>query len=391
MINILRKKKNLIIGLNSGTSADALDMALVACHRKGESCSTKFVCGKEKKYPQDLKDAILSICDSPKPSVDEIIYLNHILGKFYSKALKSYITNLKKKNLIVDAVASHGQTIRHLPKKVKRFGMNVNGTFQIGSAEHIAQLCNLPVVSDFRQADIVAGGEGAPITTGAMYQLFASSKDSKLIINIGGMSNYFYLPQKLSNKMMSAQDCGPGNVLSDLLMQKLYNKPYDKNGSIARSGSISQSLLSYFTAVLFGTKKEKSTGRELYGLKLAEKMVHQGKKLKLSSADMVATVIEFTAISIFYSIKRLIKSENIQKLYLTGGGRKNIFLVERLQQYLPTCQIENIDTEGIDGDFVEATAYAVMGEASLFGKALPSLNNNKNLVYGKINLPPQVV
>ena len=391
MINILDKKKNLIIGLNSGTSADALDMAAIECHRRGDSCSIKFVYGKEKKYPQSLKDYILAICDTQNPLVDDIVYLDNMLGKFYSKALKSFIADLQKKNLTVDAIASHGQTIRHLPQKVKRHGMRVNGTLQIGSAEHISQTCHLPVVSDFRQADIASGGEGAPITTGAMYQLFASDKNSKLIINIGGMSNYFYLPQKSSDDSMVAQDCGPGNVLSDLLMHKLYKKQYDKNGLIACSGSVSEKLLSLLIAVSFSSKREKSTGRELYGLKLAEKIIRQGKKLKLTDADMVTTVVEFTAISIFQSIKRLIKSENIQKLYLTGGGRKNIFLVERLSGYLPNCQIENIVVEGIDGDFVEATAYAVMGEATLFGKALPSVKKKQNLVYGKINLPPQVV
>ncbi len=392
MINILKKKKNLIVGLNSGTSVDSLDMAVLEINRSRNGYSIKYVCGKEKKFPAMIKNGILAMTDNLNPSLDDIIYLDNILGLFISKSVNNFILSLKMKNLQVDAVASHGQTIRHLPGKVKKFGKSINGTMQIGSAEYIAQRTNLPVVSDFRQADIAIGGEGAPITTGAMHKLFSSSENQNLIINIGGMSNYFYLPNKSSSENSLASDCGPGNVLSDLLMRKFYSREFDKNGKIARSGLISKRLMTILNADLFVHGKQKSTGREQFGPVTVDKILKYSKKLKLSPEDILATTVEFTVFSIFQAIQGLIKKKKIAKLYLTGGGRKNIFLVERLQSYLPNCQIENIDSEGIDGDFVEAAAYAVMGEAALQGKSLRLLQNNKlKPVYGKISLPPEKV
>ncbi len=392
MINILKNKKSLIVGLNSGTSADGLDMAAVEIHRCRNNYDIKYIYGKEKKFPSSLKDEILSVADNNNPSIDDIIYLDNILGKFFGKTVKSFIMALQKKNMKVDAIASHGQTIRHLPQKIKKLNTTVNGTLQIGSADFISQLTMLPVVSDFRQADIAAGGEGAPITTGAMYKMFADSKEQKLIVNIGGMSNFFYLPQKLSQDNIIAKDCGPGNVLSDLLMRKLYGLEFDKNGKIAVSGRISKRLLTVLTADLFNFGKEKSTGREQFGAAIVDKILKYDNKLNLSKADILTTTIEFTAFSIFQTLKNLIKNKKIKKLYLTGGGRNNIFLIERLQSYLPDCQIKKIDSLGIDGDFVEAAAYAVMGEAALHGKSLQLQKNNKRSpVYGKITLPPVLV
>ena len=391
MVNILKNKKSLIVGLNSGTSADGLDMAVVEIDRSRNSYEIKYICGKEKKFPSSLKNEILSIADNKNPSIDDIIYLDNILGKFFSKTVKSFITVLQKKNMKVDAIASHGQTIRHLPKKIKRLNTTVNGTLQIGSSDYITQCTMLPVVSDFRQADIAGGGEGAPITTGAMYKMFGNSQEQRLILNIGGMSNFFYLPKKLSDNNIIAKDCGPGNVLSDLLMRKLYRLEFDKNGKIAASGILSQRLLTVLTADLFAFSKEKSTGREQFGVTTVDKILKYGKKLKLAHADILTTSIEFTAFSIFHSIKKLIKNRKITKLYLTGGGRNNIFLVERLQSYFPHCQIKKIDSLGIDGDFVEAAAYAVMGEAALHGESLQFQKNNKRSpVYGKIILPPVI-
>ena len=389
MINILKKHKNLILGLNSGTSADSIDMAVVAIERNRGRKNIQYITSAEAKFPQVIKDEIFRVADNQKSTIDDAIYLDNILGQFIAKTVKKYKSKLSKKSIELNAIASHGQTIRHLPAKIQKCGIKVNGTLQLGSADYISQYTGIPVVSDFRQADIASGGEGAPITTGAMAQLFADTKEHTLIVNIGGMSNFFFIPQIGSKEKLIAEDCGPGNVLSDLLMRKLFKAEFDKNGSIAQNGVISNRLLTMLSAHSFQSKREKSTGRELYGTKTIDSLLKQAKKLKISNKDILATTIEFTAFSIFQSIQKLVKNKKIQKLYLTGGGRKNIFLVERLQSYFKHCNIDNIESRNIDGDYVEAIAYAVMGEATLFGESLQLQQNNKIYpVYGKITLPP---
>lgn len=392
MLNkLLNKKKLVVIGINSGTSTDALDLAAVEIKRHRNTGNIRFLRGKEVKIPSPIKSALIQIADDPAPDLEEIIYINNILGEFIGQKAAGFIKSLHTKNISVDFIASHGQTIRHLPKKVIRFGKKVGGTLQIGSPDVIAAQCGLPVVGDFRQADIAVGNEGAPITTGAMHKLFASKKEPKLIVNIGGMSNYFYFPALSVKKKNEAKDCGPGNILSDLLSQKLFHSPYDKNGKRASNGTVSQRLLTLLLSDSFYSSAEKSTGRESFGKKTIEKMITFAGEFHLSNEDLLATAVECTARSIQRAVMPIFKKEKkLRKLYLTGGGRKNIFLRKRLQQLLPGISIGLIDELGIPGDFIEVVSYAVLGEAFLRSECIHT-ERGKNGLYplpGKLHLPP---
>jgi anhydro-N-acetylmuramic acid kinase len=276
---------------------------------------------------------------------------------------------------------------------VKRHNYTVNGTKQIGSAEFIAAATGKIVISDFRQADIALGGEGAPITTFAVEKLFTSDKEPRLIINIGGMSNYFYLPVKKSGKSVQAEDCGPGNSIIDILAQKLYKENYDKNGSHAQKGKISERLLLLLLNNVYFKSSLKSTGRELFGHEFADKIMAFGKEFKLTKYDLMATATDFTARSIALSTQKLIKKDKmIEKLYLTGGGRKNIFLLKQLSHHLPNVTILPIDNIGINGDYLEAASFAVLGWAAVTSQPLNIYGSRKRKlkpVSGRIIQPPQ--
>lgn len=387
MLNrLIKKKKLLILGINSGTSIDSLDLALTEITRSS-AYTVKFLSGADIPFPKTLKESLKSAADNRTVSLEEILLLDNKLGRFIGTEAKKFVTSFQKNNKRkIDIIASHGQTIRHLPDK------NNSATCQIGSPACIAQETKLPVIADFRQADIAFGNEGAPITTGAVAKMFSDSKQSILILNIGGMANYFYLPAKSVKSEILAEDIGPGNILSDLLAQTLFGKKSDKNGAIASKGTISKRLLTLLSADSFFSSQQKSTGRESFGKSTIEKIILFQKQFELPSEDLFTTVIELTCSEISKQLVKLTKKDKkIKKLYLTGGGRKNIFLVKQLQSKLPELQICSIDEMGISGDYLEAVSYAVLAEHTLRAKPIHRVTDKNGFtpLLGMIHLPPQ--
>ncbi len=396
LLNKLLKRKSLIVlGINSGTSADSLDLCAVRISRTESKKNIKVLAHRNYRFPDSLRKQIHHQIHCNKITPESIIQLDNILGMFIGLKAKALTEKLRMDKITVDLIASHGQTIRHRPARIKLGQYLINGTLQIGSLDFIAAQCGKVVIGNFRQADIAVGNEGAPITTGAMKELFSAIKP-RLIINIGGISNYFYFPSEKSKNKISAADCGPGNSLCDLLAEKLFNKPFDKNGAIARKGAISQRLLSLLLSKPFFSNKQISTGREEFGLKTAGDIIDFGKSLGLSDEDLMASVAELTILGILNGVKILYENDaELDKLYLTGGGRKNTFFRERLNGYLPDIEIRLIDELGIDGDFVEAAAYAVLGEASLRSESLENYRHKDKKdvlipILGHIVQPPKV-
>ena len=366
---LLDKKSLVFLGLNSGTSADGLDLAVVRISRRGRGTKIDYIDGTTRKYPPNIREAILTLTDASSLNLDEFLYLDNLLGEFYGRAAKQFVQRLENEGVRVNAIASHGQTVRHLPAKKTYLGKKLNASLQIGSLSHIATVTGLTTIGDFRQADIALGGEGAPVTTMAMRQLFGTTKESRLIVNIGGISNYFYFgPAKKTTSL--AADCGPGNSLSDILSHKLHKKSFDQNGRKAAQGEASERLLSLLFAEPFFTLKQRSTGREAFGPALVERMIGFATEFGLSPVDLLATAAEFTTRSIAMAVWPVLCSdESLTKLYLTGGGRKNTFFASRLGHHLPDVTVHSIDSLGIDGDLVEASCFAVMGEMALRGIA----------------------
>ena len=374
----INKRTLVILGLNSGTSADGLDMAVMRISRTKRCAAVKYLAGRAKPYPSELRRLVLKVAESRTIDLNAVIHLDSLLGRFFGRAASAYIRKLAKNNIRVDVVASHGQTIRHLPHKVQIGRFSVAGTLQLGAPERIAAATGKMVVADFRQADVAVGNEGAPITAGTMQRLFAANTESRLIVNIGGIANYFYFPKEKSRLKPSAVDCGPGNSLSDILSQRLYGEKYDRKGVRASKGKVSERLLTLLLANPFFSGKTISTGREDFGLTIAEEILDFGQRFGLTPEDMLATVAKLTAAAIVMKVRPLLdRDRKLSKLYLTGGGRKNNFIVNRLRQLLPEMEIHRADELGINADFIEAAAYAVMGEACLRSESLNLQGKNK--------------
>jgi anhydro-N-acetylmuramic acid kinase len=368
---LLKRKRLVLLGLNSGTSADGLDLAAVAIDRSRGRYRVKFLSGRMRRYPPAIRKLILKTADSEFIAPEELVRLDQALGQFQGRVAASFIGRLNKTGVKVDAVASHGQTVRHLPRFEKLVGFKTRGTLQLGSPEQIADKTSKVVVADFRQADVAAGNEGAPITGAAMERMVADRKESRLIVNIGGMANFFYFPGASSGLAGQAADCGPGNSLSDILSRKLFNEKYDRGGKQALAGKVSQRLLALLLAEPFFTNSDRSTGREAFGVDLADRVVKYSKKLRLGPNDILATAAELTPVAIEQSVATFVRRDSrLSKLYLTGGGVRNRFFVRRLKEIFPNLEVCSIDRLGFDPDLVEASAFAVMGEACLRSEGL---------------------
>ena len=390
LLKLLNKKSLIVLGLNSGTSADGIDLAAVKIERSNGKVSARFIKGSARKFSPELRLKIIKLSESRSVVLKDIIDTDNRLGESFGRAARSFLKSLEKEKIEIDLIASHGQTVRHLPASGSK---GKSGTLQIGSLEMISNITGKLTVGDFRQADIALGNEGAPITVAAMKRLFAAKNESRLILNIGGISNFFYFPKHNSGLKVKARDCGPGNSLCDLLSQKLFNRKFDHNGKTAISGRPSKKILTLIMAEPFFKGKYVSTGKEMFGESLTGKMTALAAKFSVSDSDLLSTAAELTVLSIAHVLKPIIKKDkNIEKLYLTGGGRRNKFFVSRLKKLLPGTKIEMADKLGINADYIEAAAYAVMGEAALRSEPMPTLFSGKDqrqiAVLGKIVQPP---
>jgi len=359
---IIRKKNLVIVGLNSGTSADGLDLAAVRFKKTSKKPIVDFIVGRIVSYPRGLHARINDVLSQSKTRIDYIIELDRQLGVFYGEQARRFCTYLRRRSVKPDLIASHGQTILHLPGKIQIGRKKESGTMQLGHPESIAGCTGLITVADFRQADIASGGEGAPITVMPMFYFLSNSRESRLVLNIGGIANYFLFPRGASIDGIMARDCGPGNSLMDIITCKYFGKRYDSRGRLASKGKISKRMMSVLLAdnYLKG-KYGPSTGRERFGEKFAEKILKVSSKLRLKKHDILTTVTELTAVTIAVAIKSHLVKHKIRDVYIFGGGARNVFLIERLSANLPGTKFFSVDRLGLNPDYLEAACYAVMG------------------------------
>lgn len=374
-----RKSRLHIVGLNSGTSADSLDAVLIRFERGRKARVMKFA---SYRYPPDLSRRIIRASEADFVDGAEWLALDCDLGKLFGKLAKRFVSAATRDALSVDLIASHGQTIRHLPQPA-----GASATLQIGEPSFIASIARLPVVADFRCSDIAAGGEGAPLSPVLHEYLFRDARRWRAVVNIGGIANVTILPPTGSRQSPSAADSGPGNMLMDSAMRILFGLPYDRHGRAAAQGRVVREVVdSILELPYFGRKPPKSTGRELFGRSILEKIMHRLKGV--SSRDCIATITEISAASIADFILRF--CPEVEEILLCGGGAKNIHLIGRLNTLLKGKTVSTTARLGYDPGCLEAFLWAYLairfvGEQPIIMKSYTGAK--RPYIPGKLCLP----
>ena len=354
-------KAQLYMGLMSGTSADGIDLALVDFATN----TPKLIASYYQAYNQDIHQKITSLYNPDINELDRAFKLDAELAHLFAQTIKQFLQQQQLQPSNIIAIGNHGQTIRHRPNQPHAF------TLQIGCCQTLACLTNIKVIGQFRQKDMALGGQGAPLVPAFHQMVFNDNDDDVFVVNIGGIANISYLPSLNAikqGKTLIGYDCGTGNALMDdwFVLNKAEHhstKHYDENGYWAASGQAELKLLTLLlNDKYFSLPAPKSTGREYFNLTwLQQHLANPSiKTLNLSPADIQATLLKFTAITIANEIKSL---SNSAKVYLCGGGVHNKTLKNELNQQLTNYEVCLTNHKDIDSDSVEAMAFAWLAYA----------------------------
>ncbi len=373
-MNELKDKK--IIALMSGTSCDSIDAGLCIVH---PDLSCELIQGINYKYPEHIRAKIFQLF-SGNASVKDICQMNFAIGYCFADACKVLISEHGKP----DFISSHGQTVYHFPFNEKLDGISLKSTLQIGESSVIAKETGYLTISNFREADIAYGGEGAPLVCFADEKWFKKYGKNVAVQNIGGISNVTVISH---SHPTFGFDTGLGNIMIDYCMQKFYNKPYDKDGEIAKSGNISSSWLDCLLQDEYYFKNPpKTTGREYFSPQYIENALRFAPE---NPADIIATVTALTAKTIAQAYERFIYPDiDIEEVIIGGGGAYNPQLMKYLRQYLPAdVKLKTHEDYGISNNFKEVMAFALLGYCCYYGipNNLPECTGaSKRVILGKM-------
>ena len=357
-----------IIGVMSGTSADGIDLALVDISGQPPSLQVNVLEMQSIGYDSRMRARILDTCQ--QGTVNDVCQLNFDLGKTIAQAILDTFTSMLHS---VDLIASHGQTIWH---QVNQQG-DVTSTLQIGSGAVIAERTGITTVNNFRERDVAAGGHGAPLTAYVDWLLLRHGTEWRAVQNIGGMGNVSFLPPlNHDTSHLIAFDTGPGNVLIDAAINILTDgrQTYDNNGEVASGGRVNNVWLSELLQYpYFQQQPPRTTGRELFGQAMAASLVQEGRQRGESDANIIATLTAFTAASIEAAYQRFAPAP-VTAVILGGGGVKNQTLFRMLVQRLAPAKVITHEDVGLNSEFKEALAFAVLGYETLHQRpgTLPS-------------------
>lgn len=352
----------IVAGVMSGTSADGVDVALMRLRGTGSYLSYELLGHHHFDYPKPLRQAALNAMNATRTSVAELSRLNFRLAEFYAEAVQQ----ARKKTHVpsLDLVGCHGQTIYHQGEAELYLGKKIACTWQTGEGSVLAARLGVPVVSDFRPADMAAGGKGAPLVPLLDFVVFRSPMYGRIVQNIGGIANLTAIPAKARPDDVLAFDTGPGNMVIDQLMQILFGKPYDRDGEVARRGVVLAPVLEEaLRAPYFKQKPPKTAGREEFGREYARSFLRRcGRAAK---PDIIATATALTASSITHAVERFVltnKRGNFGRLIVSGGGTKNPTLMKMLAEKLNKfgVQLRHSDKYGVPSQAKEAIAFALL-------------------------------
>ena len=365
-------KPLLVAGVMSGTSADGVDVAFCRISPPLSADAAprlKLLGHRSFAYDKKLRARILNIAAGNNTTAAELSQLSWRLGELYAECIATTSRDLKVKPQLV---AMHGQTVYHQAVPAKFLGAPIRCTSQIGEPALLAKRLRIPVVSDFRPADLAAGGQGAPLVSMLDFCLFRHATKSRVLLNLGGIANVTALPAACTSADVLAFDTGPASILIDLLMQQLYNRRFDKNGAIAAGGQVLKPVLDrLLTTPYFSAPVPKSCGREEFGPAFAHQLLALCNRAGARKQDVIATATALTAATILDAYRRFCWPHLGQhaplaratELIAAGGGTKNLTLMRMLSEGFAQLGVKVSTTAnaGLPVEAKEAAAFALMG------------------------------
>jgi anhydro-N-acetylmuramic acid kinase len=381
-----QKPEKLGIGLMSGTSLDGLDIALCKFINNGLNTRFELLEFATIPYSDDFKTEVREVFSRKMVDLKKLTLLNAYIGSFHGTLVLDCLKNWGISPDDVDYIASHGQTIYHAPQRLHLKANYPNATLQIGDGDHLAVRTGILTISDFRQKHLAAGGEGAPLALYGDVLLGNKPGENRVLLNMGGIANLTYLPADGDASKVLCTDIGPGNTLIDAACKKYFNKAYDQDAQIAFSGKVNSVLLGALLSHPFFTEAfPKTTGPELFNLRYVEQAQQQSQTKDISPADIVATLSALTAAIIVNVIECNYPDKGL-KLFVSGGGYRNPFIMRYLQERMPGVAIASTYDLGIDPDAKEAILFALLGNEALCGEPMP-IGNNPAVLMGKFSFP----
>jgi anhydro-N-acetylmuramic acid kinase len=389
---IAQKKQRRIIGLMSGTSVDGLDIAYCTISGEGHDTAIEVTAFETIAYEPDFKAEIKSVFSKKNVDLEKICLLNPWVAQQQATMINTFLQKHGIKKEEVDLIASHGQTIYHAPKALHQQEKFSNATLQIGDGDHMAVETGIITISDFRQKHIAAGGEGAPLAVYGDYFIFSKKGEDRIMLNMGGIANFTFLPGSMDANKIFSTDTGTGNTLMDALMQQHFpGKYFDEDAAVAKKGTINSSLLNALKDhPFFQQSFPKTTGPELFNLYYLQTAKERSGTTDLNVYDTMATLNAFSAQTIAEAIMKTKPQNNNFHLYASGGGMHNPLLMEQIKQLLPTIPIHLTSELGINPDAKEAVLFAILANECIGGgniKFGTEIKGIPSVTMGKISFP----
>jgi anhydro-N-acetylmuramic acid kinase len=378
---IASSHERTIIGLMSGTSLDGLDIAICKILGSGKSTKVNVTHHTTIPYAPEFKTAIAQIFSVNAVNLEQVTILHAHIARVHASMVLSALTSWNIQDSSIDLIASHGQTIYHAPKFMHPQSAYGNATLQIGDGDIISTATGIITLSDFRQKHIAAGGEGAPLALYGDTILFASETENRILLNMGGIANFTYLPAGQTTNIIST-DVGPANTLIDGYVKANYDGlSYDANGEIASSGIINEAFVNASLAhPFFNASFPKTIGPELFNQAFIAAACKTADIVTMPHEDMVASLSYITARVITDGIHKVVGDTSKDLvIYASGGGIHNAYIMQQLQNMCPNALFKNIETLGVHPDAKEAVLFAILANEAVAGS--PTLS------MGKISFP----
>lgn len=392
LLRLSGQSSRIVAGLMSGTSLDGVDAVLAYLEGSGRDLQLQQEAFVHRPYPDPLRALLRRNTTVSNSTVRDLTRLHVRLASLYAQAVDDALSDAGLSRSNLDLVGSHGQTVHHLPEPFDCAGEEVRATLQLGNPSTLATRLGVPVVGDFRSADMALGGQGAPLVPYFDYVRCTAPDENRGLLNLGGIANLTVLPAGGSPNDVQAFDTGPANMVIDALADRLYDAPFDPDGQHAADGTPDHDLLAdLLEADFFRRQPPKSTGRDTFGVEYVDRLLGAAESRGLDADDTMATATLLTAASVYQAYAQHVRPEQqLDVLIVSGGGVHNDTLLRMLTDAFSPIPVRPATEYGIDVDAKEALCFAVLAHETVNGVPtnLPSVTGaERRTLLGNISVP----